>query len=227
MITDSIGVAEKRELKWVGQGARLKLAREAAGLTQAEVAEHVGVNRHVLWYWETGRSWPTPEHCHELTDLYGTSVEWLLTGRRVAETRAAYQTPGERNLEELTLAAIPIHGAISAGGLVEAWQEDLGTLEVPSHILREAPRAFGLRVYGNSLASESISEGAIVVVDPDAPFLDGKIYAVRLDGGEVAARRLFDAGRNFKLVTGDGQVDEYPKRSVSIIGRVRWSLREH
>ena len=89
------------------------------------------------------------------------------------------------------------------------------------------PRAFGLRVYGNSLASEWIYEGAIVVVDPDAPYSDGKIYAVRLDGGEVAARRLFDAGRNFKLVTGDGQVDEYPKRSVSIIGRVRWSLREH
>jgi SOS-response transcriptional repressor LexA len=99
--------------------------------------------------------------------------------------------------------------------------------QISRSILREAPRAFGLRVSGNSLASEWIYEGAIVVVDPDATFVDGKIYAVRVEGGEVAARRLFDMDGRFKLVTGDGNVDEYPKDRVTIIGRVRWSFREH
>ena len=223
----------EQSLKWAEEGGRLKAARKAAGLSQYSVAESIGVNREVIWRWETGRAWPTLDHLRGVIELYGVTVDWVLEGgQRIAEDRVVYMrnaglTTGETGLEELILTAIPIHGAISAGGLVEAWQEDLGVLEVPSHILREAPRAFGLRVYGNSLASESISEGAIVVVDPEAPFLDGKIYAVRLDGGEVAARRLFDAGRNFKLVTGDGQVDEHPKRTVGIIGRVRWSFREH
>ena len=197
-------------------------------LTQAEVAEELTISREAISLWETGSTAPSDQHKVELAALYNVSVDWLLSGdRHIGEHQAIYKVAHETELQDLTLTAIPIHGAISAGGLVEAWQEDLGTLEVPSHILREAPRAFGLRVYGNSLASEWIYEGAIVVVDPDAEFLDGKIYAVRLDGGEVAARRLFDSGRNFKLVTGDGQVDEHPKRAVAIIGRVRWSFREH
>ena len=57
--------------------------------------------------------------------------------------------------------------------------------------------------------------------------IDGKIYAVRTDGGQVAARRVYDAGPSLKLVTGDGRVDEHPKADVTIIGRVRWSFREH
>ena len=144
--------------------------------------------------------------------------------RSVAEARPVYDFG---TLEEMELASVAIIGAVSAGGLVEARQEDLGHLEVPRSILREAPRAFGLRVYGNSLASEWIHEGAIVVVDPDAEFVDGKIYAVMVDGGEVAARRIFDMNGRFKLVTGDGNVDEFSKAQVTIIGRVRWSFREH
>jgi repressor LexA len=165
--------------------------------------------------------------------LYGVSVDWLLKGdRTIRETRAGYalglaRPAGGAGLEELSLTAVPVLGAISAGGLVEAWQEDLGTLEVPTHVRRLAPRAFGLRVYGSSLASEWINDGSIVVVDPDAPFVDGKIYAVRLDGGQVAARRVIEAGPVLKLVTGDGEVSEYPRLAVAIIGRVRWSFREH
>jgi SOS-response transcriptional repressor LexA len=214
-----------RPQKWVEEGKRLKLARENARLTQEQVARELDVNRHVVWNWETGRSWPTLGHLRRLTGLYGVTVDWLMGNEdRVAEARPVYSVG---QLEELEMASVAIIGAVSAGGLVEAWQEDLGHLEVPRSILREAPRAFGLRVSGNSLASEWIYEGAIVVVDPDATFVDGKIYAVRVEGGEVAARRLFDMDGRFKLVTGDGNVDEYPKDRVTIIGRVRWSFREH
>ena len=233
--------------KWKSTGRRLSEARHRKGLTQQKVAEHVGVRPQMVWYWEAGRSRPNPDRLVALASLFGCSISWLLgqeerwiREERIAEHRGAYDTAarlaGEVGrlaedrpvpLEEISLASVAVIGAISAGGLVEAWQQDLGSLEVPSHILRESPRAFGLRVQGNSLASEWIYEGAIVVVDPDAQFIDGKIYAVMLDGGEVAARRIFQMGEQLKLVTGDGRVDEYPKRSVTIIGRVRWSFREH
>ena len=187
--------------------------------------------------WERGRSMPRADRLQTLARVYNVTVDWLLGQERRASTDVSLEGAGRTRdmradytvgpAQEMSLASVAILGAINAGGLVEAWQQNLGSLEVPSNVLKEAPRAFGLRVYGNSLSSEWIYEGAVVVVDPDAEFVDGKIYAVRVDGGEVAARRMFDAGPVLKLVTGDGHVDEYPRSQVNIIGRVRWSFREH
>lgn len=206
-------------------GLRLRQARQAAGITLQAVGDIIGVVRESVSQWEIGRNYPTPDRLLKLGEIYGVSVDWLLSGgRQVAESRAVYDL-GE--IEEFVMSSVAIVGVISAGGLVEAWQEDLGTLEVPSTIIREAPRAFGLRVSGSSLAAEWIYEGAIVVVDPDAKFIDGKIYAVSVDSAEIAARRVYDSGPLLKLVTGDGRVDEFPKDRVSIIGRIRWSFREH
>ena len=215
----------------------MQQAREIALVTQSVVATQAGVTPTMVSLWERGRSLPRADRVRILAGLFHVTVDWILGQKmqantdvssgevgRVAEGRPVYTIDP---LEEMMLASVSIVGAVSAGGFVEAWQQDLGTLEVPSHVLREAPRAFGLRVYGNSLASEWIYEGAIVVVDPDASFLDGKIYAVMVNGEEVAARRIFQMGEQLKLVTGDGQVDEYSKDQVNIIGRVRWSFREH
>jgi repressor LexA len=198
-----------------------------------QVGEALRIVTQSVSRWEKGNNWPTADRLERLADLYGVSVDWLLKGdRTIRETGTGYivgavQPAGAAGLVELSLTVVPVLGAISAGGLVEAWQEDLGTLEVPTYIRRLAPRAFGLRVYGSSLASEWINDGSIVVVDPDAPFVDGKIYAVQLDGGQVAARRVIEAGPVLKLVTGDGEISEYPRLAVAIIGRVRWSFREH
>ena len=60
----------------------------------------------------------------------------------------------------------------------------------------------------------------------DASIVDGKIYVVMVDGVEVAARRIFEMGRYFKSVAGDGEVNQYSKSAVAIIGRVRWSFQE-
>ena len=217
------------DAEWrAGIGRTLREARKSAGLGLEQVAIRLDVTRQSVVQWETGKAFPAPEHLSRLIDLYGISAESLLKrDGRVAERRPTYPSHETGAPVELAMTTVPIVGAVSAGGLVEAWQEDLGTLEVPSRIVREAPRAFGLRVYGNSLASEWIYEGAIVVVDPDAGFIDGKIYAVMVDGGEVAARRVFEAGPSMKLMTGDGRVDEYARDRVNILGRVRWSFREH
>jgi transcriptional regulator with XRE-family HTH domain len=146
-----------RPQKWVEEGKRLKLARENARLTQEQVARELDVNRHVVWNWETGRSWPTLGHLRRLTGLYGVTVDWLMGNEdRVAEARPVYSVG---QLEELEMASVAIIGAVSAGGLVEAWQEDLGHLEVPRSLAgkplagfrstpgRRIPVLYGMVVY--------------------------------------------------------------------------------
>lgn len=45
------------ELPWP---QRLRAARFAAGVSQGDVADGAGVSRQMVWYWEHGRSNPSP-----------------------------------------------------------------------------------------------------------------------------------------------------------------------
>ena len=196
-------------------GQRLKEARLEAGLTLTDAARRAGIELTSVWRYEAGQREPMAHVIYALAKVYRKPVEWFY----------GEALPQSYNREEVR--NIDIIGAISAGGFVESWQEDLGTMDVPASVLEASPRAFALRVSGNSLASEGIWDGAMVVVDPDAPVEDGKIYAIRRDGGEIAARRLFIVGRRFKVVSGDGDVLELTRSQVTVIGRIRWSFREH
>ena len=214
-------------------GKRLRQARIESGLTIKEAARRGGTQMASLWRYEAGQREPLAHIVYALAQVYRKPIEWFygdeLSPAAEALIELGITHPDGRpiSLPVDTVRPINVIGAISAGGFVESWQDDLGTMEVPASVLEASPRAFALRVSGNSLASEGIWDGAMVVVDPDAPVEDGKIYAIRRDGGEIAARRLFIIGRRFKVVSGDGDVLELTRSQVTVIGRIRWSFREH
>lgn len=58
---------------------RLREARKDTGLTQREVADHLGLAEAVsVGRWERGETKPTIDRLLELAELYGVPVEWLL-----------------------------------------------------------------------------------------------------------------------------------------------------
>jgi transcriptional regulator with XRE-family HTH domain len=61
-------------------GARLQIARKAAGLTQAEVAKHFEVNKSTVAAWESGRGAPDIYVLRELIELYKAGTDALLFG---------------------------------------------------------------------------------------------------------------------------------------------------
>lgn len=61
-------------------GDRLAAAREAAGLTQAQLAGKLGVKSETLDAWENDRREPRANRLQMLTGLLGVSLGWLLTG---------------------------------------------------------------------------------------------------------------------------------------------------
>ena len=85
---------------------------------------------------------------------------------------------------------IPVMGYVSAGTPRDAWELDLGTVPIPQFILNESPKAFALMMSGDSRSGDAISDGDVVVVDPEAVYQVGKIYIVRLDDGEVTAKQM-------------------------------------
>ena len=200
---------------------RLRQAREEAGLTMRQVADLVETEENTIWRHEHGYFAPSSGMLFKLARVYQKPVEWF------SEAAAGF-TPYE--LQEIDLVGVPIVGAISAGGLIEGWQSDFGTVGISSDWKRQAPRAFALKVTGNSLMADGIVEGDIVIVDPDAPFVDGKIYAVRSEAHNqtVTARHVYIMSRRrYKLVSGDGEIDEVERSRTEILGRIRWSMRDY
>lgn len=61
-------------------GDRLMTARDAAGLTQPELAAQLGVKVGTLDAWENDRREPRANRLQMLTGLLGVSLGWLLTG---------------------------------------------------------------------------------------------------------------------------------------------------
>ena len=62
-------------------GPTIKAARQARGLTLAEVGSALGVTRQYVYAWEAGRRNPGPKHLAKLAEVLGLDVRDLLPRR--------------------------------------------------------------------------------------------------------------------------------------------------
>lgn len=60
-------------------GTNLREARERAGYTQDEVAAELGVKQGAVAHWEKGRRNISLSRLHRLAEMYGTTVEALVS----------------------------------------------------------------------------------------------------------------------------------------------------
>lgn len=61
--------------RYVGtHGENLKALRRAAGLTQDQVAEHLGIGGPAVSSWERDKSLPDPDRLPMLAELYGVEI---------------------------------------------------------------------------------------------------------------------------------------------------------
>lgn len=61
-------------------GQRLLAARENSGFSQEEARTLLGISRETLADWESGRTTPSIEQIPLISDVYGITTDWLLTG---------------------------------------------------------------------------------------------------------------------------------------------------
>ena len=73
-------------------GDRLTFAREAAGLTQGDLARRLGVETERLARWEADTDEPRANRLQMVAGMLGISLAWLLTGEGEAPSE---EGPGE------------------------------------------------------------------------------------------------------------------------------------
>lgn len=61
-------------------GGRLARARDAAGMSEADIARQIGVKKTTIVAWETDRAAPRANRLTMLAGILGVSASWLLYG---------------------------------------------------------------------------------------------------------------------------------------------------
>lgn len=82
----------------VKMGSFLAKLRKEHKLTQAELGEKLGVTNKTVSRWETGNYMPPVEMLEKLSELYGLTINELLSGRKL--TTEEYKEAAETNIRE-------------------------------------------------------------------------------------------------------------------------------
>lgn len=87
--------------------ARLRAAREQAGLSQGQAAKVVGLHRPAITEIEAGRRGVNAEELAALADAYGVSVNWLVEAEKTDPVRDLIELAacelGKLKVEDLDL----------------------------------------------------------------------------------------------------------------------------
>lgn len=150
---------------------QLKILRKREGMTQAEVALKIGVDRSTYAKYESGQSEPNFEMLQKLASLYGASVDFLIGG-----TSMPSSTGG---------TWIPVLGDVAAGIPIEAVENIVDYEEIDSS-MASTGEFFGLRIKGSSMEPR-IRDGDVVIVrrQEDAETSDTAVILVNGDSATV------------------------------------------
>lgn len=116
-------------------GGRLSAARDASGLSLADVANRIGVKRDSLLAWEADRSEPGPSSLIDLAGILGVSPMWLMTG----VGSGPVQESGDLPLEALKLDLLRLTEMhLESGRLIEQIARQIERYEARSAQTRRA-----------------------------------------------------------------------------------------
>jgi len=184
-------MADAEHHRWLRElGDRLRTARRNAGLTQEQLAEHLGISPQLISHRELARAEPGSYDILLFARITGADPAWLLTGRAPPAPKTAegsgYVVP-IASMREIAMIAVAFQEDPAA-----QWQfrfADLGRRPVPIRSQLSA-RAFALEMPDRGLEPE-IASGDVVVADPDVKPEPGEVgLFVLLGNGETLVRRL-------------------------------------
>lgn len=199
-------------------GKKIRAHRDELGLTQAELADKLGLTYSSVSQWESGRATPRTPILRQLADLFGTTVADLM-GEDAAEAAISG-----------TSRMVPLLGFAHMG---EPCDEGnlADEVEVPASIADAHPRGFMVHAQGGCMDNR-FPHDALLLVDPDMDPVNGQpVLAETSDYGAVV--RNYTRGRSTVMLTADSHSGEYDDilagpgdEPVVCKGRVVWYMGE-
>lgn len=199
-------------------GKKIRAHRDELGLTQAELADKLGLTYSSVSQWESGRATPRTPILRQLADLFNTTVADLM-GEDATEAAISG-----------TSRMVPLLGFAHMG---EPCDEGnlADEVEVPASIADAHPRGFMVHAQGGCMDNR-FPHDALLLVDPDMEPVNGQpVLAETSDYGAVV--RNYTRGRSTVMLTADSHSGEYDDilagpgdDPVVCKGRVVWYMGE-
>jgi repressor LexA len=120
--------------------------------------------------------------------------------------------------------AIPVIGEIAAGGPIEAYQEAIETVSVPS-IINTTSNTYVLRVRGDSMVDAHIMDGDLVVIREQQTALDGDIVVAQVEENAVTLKRFFKERGRVRLQPANDAYEPQFYEDVRIQGKLVGVIR--
>ncbi|WP_272517718.1 MULTISPECIES: LexA family protein [unclassified Providencia] len=166
---------------------RISAARQAAELTQGELAEKVGVVRRQIAAYEAGNSKPRKNILTNLAAALGTTSEWLAEGTGEAPDLS-------KVVKTITLPLIPVLSY--SDSIFDLKNQASFSRFVPS-IPDASDKAFAYEIMGDSMTSSygvSFPSGTIVIIDPSLEPNNMDYVLHYIDGFCSFKQLMFDQG---------------------------------
>jgi SOS-response transcriptional repressor LexA len=204
-------------------GRRLVAAREARGISQADLARALGVSRSAAAQWESGLTAPSTDNLAAAATEVGVAFEWLATGRG---DRALPVASGPELRRPVT-RSVPVISWVSAGRLAESGMQ-IPVEDVPLLAFADLGRGdfFALKVQGDSMDRLSPDGSIIVVNRADRTLVSGKAYVFSRRG--EATYKLWEPDpphlAPFSTNPANKAIFVKGKRDFEVLGRVKRTL---
>lgn len=167
----------------MGLSENIKRLRTDADMTQAKLADLVGVTRATVTQWETGWSQPRMGALEKIADVFGVSMSMLVADGNQLPSNAL-------PVRGMPMAKVPLVGSTHAGRPeLPDCPDEFPLVDVPQFLLDRDPGSYGLSVDGDCM-DEVCPPGMVAVVQPSVPARSGDVVVATIDGAESIMRRM-------------------------------------
>lgn len=183
-------------------GKRIRAARTAAGKTQQEVADYLGIERVNVTQWEGDKHGPERTRLPELAAFINTTVEWLMTAKGPApeptpQRERANAKIGKPVDDARDWQQIPVYGQ-AVGGVdgrfILNGQKIADVLAPPA--LGNVNGAYAVYVVGESMEPRYFA-GEAIYVHPRMPIRKGDFVVVQIKSDEENEHDLLGYVKQF------------------------------
>jgi repressor LexA len=158
----------------------IKRLRLAAGLTQEQLADKLGITRSTITQWETGWSQPRMGMAEQLAQSFNIPLSELVTDFECDLPNGAI------GLKPVETVAFPVYGRIAAGTPIEML-EIIEEVQAPIGKRERHPYSYFLLVEGDSMNNE-VLDGSYVLIDPESEPHNGDTVAINVNGYDAALK---------------------------------------
>ncbi len=207
-------------------GDNINAIRVHFGLSQDDLADAIDASQTTVSAWECGQSTPRKANVLKIMDaLPGITFDDIMSEDRGFAKRVLNKRLESSRDDKWT--DVPLYGAIAAGKPIEMIEVE-ERFPIPSTMHDRYPEAFLLKVSGSSM-NRVIPNGSYALVNPTKDVVDGKVYAVCVNGFDATIKRVRKLNNGFELspdstdptyVSKTFNFNEPGTETVTVIGRV-------